>query len=184
MTRPARAVEAALVIGVGNALRGDDAAGLVVAGHIRALGPPGVEVVEHQGDPVSLMDTWSHRDSVYLVDAVVADGTPGSVHRFDPVSSPLPALFGRRGTHGAGVAEAIELARVLGLLPPHLTVYGIAGSSFVPGADLSPAVSRAVTEVCVQLLRELPAQAGGAPVVPRGQRPGQGTRAHGPTAGG
>jgi hydrogenase maturation protease len=147
--------EPVLVIGVGNAYRGDDAAGLVVAEHLSAVAPPGVEVIGHAGDPVSLMQSWDRRRRVYLVDAVVAGGEPGSVYRFDPVADPLDTRFGRRGTHGAGVAEATELARALGCLPPCLTGYGIEGGSFTTGAGLSPAVRRAVTVVCERLLREL-----------------------------
>lgn len=165
--RPSRSAPV-LVIGVGNAYRGDDAAGLVAAGRIGAAASPGVEVIEHPGDPVSLMDVWAGRESVYLVDTVVAGGAPGAVLRFDALADPLPARFGRRGTHGAGVAEAIGLARVLGLLPSHLTIYGITGTSFTPGADLSPAVRRAVSEVCAQLRDEL----------------AQGTGLQGPMAGG
>jgi hydrogenase maturation protease len=148
------APEPVLVIGVGNAYRGDDAAGLAVAGYLRALAPAGIDVVEHAGDPVSLMDAWGGYDRVYLVDAVVAGGVPGSVYRFDPGAGSLAAWSGGRGTHGAGVAEAIGLARALSLLPPRLTVYGIEGGSFDLSADLSPAVRRAVTDVCARLWQE------------------------------
>ena len=157
-----------LVIGVGHADRGDDAAGLVVADRVRATAPRGVEVIEHSGDLISLMDAWAGRERVYLIDAVVAGGGPGTVLRFDARADPPPARFGRQGTHGAGVAEAIELARVLGLLPSRLTIYGITGSSFTLGAGLSPAVLRAVSAVCAQVRDELT----------------QGTNVHGPTAGG
>ena len=143
------------MIGVGNAYRGDDAAGLAVAGCLRALVPAGVDVVEHGGDPASLMDAWRGYDRVYLVDAVVAGGAPGSVYRIDAATGSLAAQFRHRGTHGAGVAEAVQLAQVLGLLPPHLTVYGIEGGSFDLGSGLSPAVRSAVTDVCARLSQEL-----------------------------
>jgi hydrogenase maturation protease len=145
-----------LVIGVGNAYRGDDAAGLAVAGYLRALVPADVDIVEHAGDPVSLMDAWCGYGRVYLVDAVVAGGVPGSVYRFDADGEgALAARSGGRGTHGAGVAEAVQLAQVLGLLPPHLTVYGIEGGSFDLGSVLSRAVRSAVTDVCARLSQEI-----------------------------
>ena len=143
-----------LVIGVGNAYRGDDAVGLVVAERLSALAPPAVEVIGHPGDPVSLMDSWDRRH-VFLVDAVTAGGAAGTVHRLDLLAAPVPASLGHRGTHGAGVAEAVELARALDRLPARLICYGIEGGSFTVGAGLSPAVRDAVTEVCHQLLAEL-----------------------------
>ena len=155
MTAATPPPEPVLVIGVGNAYRGDDAAGLAVARRLRALAPAGIDIVEHAGDPASLMDAWCGYGRVYLVDAVVAGGAPGSVYRIDAATGSLAAQFGRRGIHGAGVAEAVQLAQVLGLLPPHLTVYGIEGGSFDLGSGLSPAVRSAVTDVCARLSQEI-----------------------------
>jgi hydrogenase maturation protease len=57
-------------------------------------------------------------------------------------------------SHAVGLAEVIELGRVLKQLPPHLSVVGIEGADFRPGAGLSPAVARAVPKA-VRLVRAL-----------------------------
>ena len=72
-----------LVIGIGNAYRGDDAAGLAVAEWLRATAPPEIEVMRHEGEPVSLLETWDQVPVVYLVDAMASGAEPGSVYRFD-----------------------------------------------------------------------------------------------------
>jgi len=46
-------------------------------------------------------------------------------------------------SHGLGVLEAIELGRVLGMLPDRLVVYGIVGRDFQHGQGLSPEVEHA-----------------------------------------
>jgi hydrogenase maturation protease len=46
-----------------------------------------------------------------------------------------------------GLADAIELARALGRLPPRVTVYGIEGERFDTGAPLSDSVAGAIDEV-------------------------------------
>jgi len=51
------------------------------------------------------------------------------------------------------VAEAVELTRALGRLPPSLVVYAIEGHAFEPGDALSPEVARAVTRLAEMLLR-------------------------------
>jgi len=53
------------------------------------------------------------------------------------------------------VAEAIELARALGQLPPKLVVYGIEGKDFSAGVGLSPEVEGRIAELTERVLREL-----------------------------
>jgi hydrogenase maturation protease len=83
---------------------------------------------------------------------------------------PLPALFSRVSTHAFGVAEAIELARALGQLPPALVVYGVEGATFEAGAGLSAAVAAAVPQVVAQVRQELLALTDGS--TPRCVPPG------------
>lgn len=154
-----------LVIGIGNAWRGDDAAGLAVARRLRAIVPPGVDVLEHPGEPVSLIDEWAGADTVYLADAVCSGGVPGTLHRLDATARPLGALFGRRGTHAVGLADTVELARALGALPRRVVGYGIEGACFAAGAGLSPPVRRAVSVVSARLLAEASAPDGRPPLV-------------------
>jgi hydrogenase maturation protease len=144
-----------LVIGIGNPTRGDDAAGLLVARHIReAASPREVTVTELAGDQLALLDAWTGAREVYLIDAVCSGGTPGTVYRFD-AAEPLTAHFWHHGTHTFSLADVIELGRALGRLPGRLHGYGIEGGTFEPGAPLSAEVEAAVQAVTVLLLREL-----------------------------
>ena len=146
-----------LVIGIGNTYRGDDAAGLAVAEWLRPSAPPGVGVLRHEGEPISLLEEWDQAAMVYLVDAMACDGEPGSVYRFDAADGPLTQRFRPRGSHALGVADAIELGRALGRLPGRLVGYGIEGGCFDTGASLSPQVREAVALVAERLLEELAA---------------------------
>jgi hydrogenase maturation protease len=143
-----------LVIGAGNELRRDDAAGLEVARRLAVV--PGVEVREARGDMTSLADLWDAANRVVVVDAARSGAPPGSVHRFDATSDPLPAAFGRGSTHALGVADAVELARALGRLPATLIVYGIEGEDFSAGAGLSEAAVRGVEEAATRIAGEIP----------------------------
>jgi len=143
-----------LVIGIGNPDRGDDAAGLAVARTVRAAAPAGVTVVELDGDQLALLDAWDGAADVYVVDAACAGGEPGSVYRFDG-SAPLGGEFSRRGTHLLSLADVIELARALRLLPARLTGYGIEGAAYELGAPLSPQAETAARTVAEQILHAL-----------------------------
>jgi hydrogenase maturation protease len=152
------------VIGVGNPWRGDDAAGLLAARQLRDLAPPGAEVAELEGEPISLLDAWEGAASVIVVDAVSSGAPVGTVHRVDALSERLPGPLAGPSTHTLGLAEAIELGRALDRLPPGLIVYGIEGERFEAGEGLTPAVEEAVGEALAAIVDELQAavSAGGA----------------------
>ena len=144
-----------LVIGIGNAFRGDDGIGLLVAQRLRELALPGVIVLEQSGEGTALVEAWGAAERAIVVDAVSSGSQPGALHRFEVNEQPLPAHFSGRSTHTFGLAEAVELARQLDRLPPRLVIYGIEGKSFAPGAELSPEVKAAAGTVIEQLAQEL-----------------------------
>lgn len=143
------------VVGVGNRFRRDDAAGLEVASRLRVTRPPGVRVLEEEGEPASLIDSWTLMQEALLVDAVSSDAEPGTLHRFDATHEPLPAELFRPSTHALGVADAVELARQLDRLPSRIAVYGIEGENFEAGQGLSPAVEATVQALVDELHEEL-----------------------------
>jgi len=144
-----------LIIGVGNEFRGDDAAGLAVSRRIAALKLPHIQVIELNGEGADLIEAWQGVESVYLIDAVSAQGLVGSVYLFDAQKQPLPVQYFGISSHAFGVAEAIEISRSLGQLPPKFVVYGIGCRNFDPGSNLSPEVRQAVENVIRQLLQEI-----------------------------
>jgi len=144
-----------VVIGVGNAYRGDDAVGLAVAERVRDAVPKDVVVLECEQEPTRLVDAWDGADVAVVVDACAGDDAPGTVHRFDAGDGPLPARVFRSSTHAFGVGDAVELSRALGRLPARLVVYGIGGASFAAGAGLSGPVESALDGVVEAIARDL-----------------------------
>jgi hydrogenase maturation protease len=143
------------VIGIGNALRSDDAAGLEVARLLEGTLPEGVELLEREGEPTSLIDSWEGAGAVWVVDAVSSGAEPGTVHRHDATEQALPAALFRTSTHHFGLAEAVELARALGRLPERTVVYGIEGASFQTGEMLSPEIEAAAARVADAVREEV-----------------------------
>jgi hydrogenase maturation protease len=146
-----------VILGVGNDLRGDDAAGLEVVRRIRSQAvPDGVAACERPGDPLGLLDAWSGCAAAVVVDAMRLDGgEPGAIRRHDAGRARLPAgAAGRGSTHAASVAEAIELARMLRRLPPRVIVYAVQGARFELGAGLSVAVRAALPALAAAVRAE------------------------------
>jgi hydrogenase maturation protease len=144
-----------LVIGIGNPDRGDDAIGLVVVRRLRELAPGGIEIAEADGEPAGLVEMLGGRPAVWLIDAAGPGNDPGTVRRFDVGAEPLPVALGSPSSHGLGVAEAIELARALGVLPAACVVFTIEAAGFEPGAPLTPAVAAAGETVACRLQVEV-----------------------------
>ena len=136
-----------LILGCGNDDRSDDAAGLLV---VRRLCELGIDAHEHAGDALGLIEAWSGAQEVVVTDAVVSGTSPGTITRWD-AAVPLPAGEFRCSTHNLGLAEAVELARVLGRLPAKLTIYGIEATCFdrggKPSAEVRDGAERLAAEI-------------------------------------
>ncbi len=147
--------EKIIVIGIGNEFRGDDAAGLLVVRWLKEKPLVGVALTEQSGEATALMDIMSRAGTVMIVDAVQSGAEAGTIHRYDASEQAMPAQFLRCSTHNFSVHDAIEMARALEKLPSRLRIYGIEGSQFEPGSELTPAVQTAVVEVAQRINEEL-----------------------------
>ncbi len=145
----------AILIGVGNPFRGDDGIGGVIVRQIREEIPSDVKVLEETGDGAELLEAWTGADCVILVDAVQSGAPPGTLYRFDAQAEKLPTWFSHSSTHSFGVAEAIELARLMEDMPSQLIVYGVEGLDFSPGTELSPDVLEVIPVAVHLILREI-----------------------------
>jgi hydrogenase maturation protease len=144
-----------LVIGIGNAYRGDDGVGVAVARHLKERAPRDLEILEATGECTFLMEYWKDAKVVILVDALQSGARPGTVFRFCTPSQPFPTRFSRHSTHALGIGAAIELARAMNRLPPCLIIYGIEGKNFQAGFGLSPEVAAAVGKVGDCILEDI-----------------------------
>lgn len=145
----------ALVLGVGNEYRGDDAVGILLCRRLAEQAQPQFAVAEHNGEGVALLHMWQGAELVIVIDAVQSGAHAGKIFRFDVAMQTIPTQFFHYSTHAFSLAEAIELGRILNRLPRHLIVYGIEGENFTAGAPLSAAVAQAMPEVLAQVMRDL-----------------------------
>jgi hydrogenase maturation protease len=148
-----------VVIGVGNSMRRDDGAGIVVVERARPLLPRGVVVRTLSGEATGLLDAWAGADLAVVVDAVRWDHPPATgVIRIDAIAqSEALAGWASGGTssHGLGVAEAVALGRALDRLPPRLVLLLVTLAEEGHGAGLSPAVERHVDDAVEQVVAEV-----------------------------
>lgn len=151
------------VLALGNADRGDDGLGPAVAARLHGRLPAGAELRVCGGDALGLIEGWVGLAALICADASAPAGEPGRIRRLETAMDELVAE--PASCHGFGLAEALALARVLGLAPPRLVVYAVEGRSFRIGAPLSAEVAAAAEAVAGRILGEVgrllrPAEAG------------------------
>lgn len=143
-----------LIIGIGNAWRGDDGAGPAVVARVAPHLAPGQRAIAVGSDPLPLMDAWVDTERVIVVDAVVSGSPPGTVHHLVDATR-LPPGIRPASSHLLGLGELLALAEALGVLPARIEFFGIEAERVEPATELGPAVEAGVQEVCGRILESL-----------------------------
>lgn len=141
----------ALVVGIGHPFRRDDGIGPLVAEKLAAMNLDGVDVLIHHGEGTDLMVRWRGYGLVVLVDATVSGAVAGTVRCWDG-AEPLPTSCFAKTSHVFGLGEAVEMARLLGDLPPRVHIIGIEGGDFSPGQTITPSVLERLDEVVMMVV--------------------------------
>lgn len=151
---PLASRRAILVVGYGNTLRGDDAAGPRAAEAVARWGLPGVVVkIVHQLTPELAEDLASASLAIFI-DARLADRADAvEVRPIEPLDSGLGAALG----HVTDPRRLLALTRSIYETCASSWLYTVPAVDFSVAERLSPATERGVQEV----LRRLAVQLGG-----------------------
>jgi hydrogenase maturation protease len=149
------------VIGIGQSLRGDDAAGIVAVRlwnetYQQEVNRPLVQVELAELPGIGLLDLLEGTRGAILVDAVSSEAAPGTIHVLN--EDQLEAFsMGAASAHGWGVAETLALGRKLNVhtLPEILTLVGIEAGQLKVGGDLSEAVRSAMPKVAYTIEQQV-----------------------------
>ena len=148
-----------LVLGLGNPLCQDDGVGVVAITRLleRWSPGPGVRVMEGGTLGLWLLPLLESYRNVLLVDAIRADGEPGTLVRIEGEEVARAAAH-RLSVHQVGVGDLMDAAQLRGTLPPRLTLVGMVPEAVSLGLGLTPRVAQAlpalierVIETCAEL---------------------------------
>jgi len=143
-----------LVLCLGNRDRGDDGIGPAVAARLDGRLQEGAVLSVRSGDMLALIEDWRGFDALVCVDAAAPMIGPGTIHRMDLGAQELPRDMAFVSSHAFGLAEAVALARTLGLAPPSIVVYAVEGANFEAGAPMSPQAAQAIGQVADRVAAE------------------------------
>lgn len=134
-----------LVLGLGNVLCGDDGLGVAAVHRLQRCyaEPEGALVLDGGTLGLSLLPYLEDAEAAILVDAIRAEGPPGSFVRLEG-DEVAPAVAARLSCHQIGVADLLEAARWRGRSPWRLVLLGLVPETLALGVALSPGVAAAL----------------------------------------
>jgi hydrogenase maturation protease len=144
-----------LILGIGNSLAGDDGLGGRAVEGLAAAGglPEGVRLLDAGVLAMDILAWVAPGEAVVILDAVHADGEPGTLYRFglDEIAAPAELPL---SVHDLGLAHALQAARHMGR-PLRGTLLGVEPGRIEPfTTGLSPAVAAALPALQAAALRE------------------------------
>jgi len=149
-----------LVLGLGNPILSDDAAGIKVAREVaKQLNSPKVTVAETSEAGFSLLDSIGGYDKVIIIDAIqTKNGNAGQVYRMETEDfSFAKHLY---SPHQINLATSLELGKMLNLaMPQEITIFAVEAKDITSfNEKCTPEVEKAIPEVVKMVLQELHAK--------------------------
>jgi hydrogenase maturation protease len=147
-----------LVLGLGNVVCTDDGAGIAALHQLirEYTMPEGVRALDGGTLGLSLLPLVDSADQVIMVDAVNAEGPPGTLVRIEG-DEVAPAVYERLSPHQIGVADLLAGASLIGKYPDRVIILGVVPESIELGLERTPAVAAAIPELVRQVVEELTA---------------------------
>lgn len=135
-----------LVLGLGNSILTDDAAGLRVIDELKnLLLNPDVTVDRTEAGGINLLEYLEGYDRAIIVDSVqLPAGKPGQIYCLQPGDLPATRYTGL--THGIDFPTILELGKMLGMkMPAEIWIFAIQAQDVLTiGEKCTPAVAEAI----------------------------------------
>lgn len=136
-----------LVMGLGNRVMADDAAGLFSLERFRETFEGGEDLAFLEGGTLGLelLVYMEGYDNVLILDCLVGVGAPGDVVTVE--GEKVHTAFERSlSPHQMGIRDLVSVLDLMDRMPRHLAIVGIVGSEIDVGLELTPPVAQALPE--------------------------------------
>ena len=148
-----------LILGVGNLLLSDEGAGLHVIRRLqeRYVLPGDVQILDGGTLGMDLLYYLEGCATLLIIDAVETGKAPGWLIRLE--GEAVPAFLSVKvSPHQIGVPDMLFAAKLKGIDPPDIVLWGVQPESLEIGLELSPVVESQVDVLVGKLREELEAR--------------------------
>lgn len=143
-----------LVLGFGNATRGDDGIGVHAIAHLetRALTIPGVRLLDGGTSTLELLEHIELCDNLIVIDAAELHAPAGEIRCFVDTEMDRQLGGAKRTAHEVALRDLIDMARLRDALPRRRALIGIQPHATGWSATPSPQVLEALPDVCERVM--------------------------------
>ena len=145
-----------LIIGVGNLLLSDEGVGIHVAQRMLRdyRLPEEILVLDGGTLGLDLLYYLEGIENLLLIDAVLMNKEPGTLKRMADDEVPSYMSF-KMSPHHIGIPDMLFAAKLKGLYPPNVVLWGVQPGLVEIGLELSPPVAAQVEPLLGHILQEL-----------------------------
>ena len=149
----------AVVLGIGNTILTDEAAGVRAA---MALAdayriPDNVQVIDGGTSGMEMIEDLSDLDLLVVIDVVKTGAAPGTVVKI--AGDDIPVFFRRKlSPHQIALPDVLASLELLGTMPREIVVLGVEPVSLELGMEMTPTVAEKIPRLVDMALTELAAR--------------------------
>ena len=149
----------AVVLGIGNTILSDEAAGVraVEALEKAFRMPANVLVIDGGTSGMEMIEDLSNVDLLVVIDVVKTGAAPGTVVRI--AGADIPVFFRNKlSPHQIGLPDVLASLELLDAIPKEIVVLGVEPISLELGMDMTPTVAATIPQLVDMAVTELTAR--------------------------
>jgi hydrogenase maturation protease len=146
----------AVVLGIGNTILTDEAAGVRAAEMLERNYdiPDNVQVIDGGTSGMEMIEDLSHLDFLIVLDVVKTGAAPGTVVKI--AGNEIPVFFRRKlSPHQIGLPDVLASLELLGTMPKEIIVLGVEPISLELGMEMTATIAAKVPELVDITVAEL-----------------------------
>lgn len=146
----------AVVIGIGNTILTDEAAGVRVVEALEQAyqAPSNVQFIDGGTSGMEMIEELSHLDILIVVDVVKTGAAPGTVVKIS--GDAIPVFFRKKlSPHQIALPDVLACLELLDTMPNEIIVLGVEPVSLELGMEMTPTVARQVPVLAEMAAAEL-----------------------------
>ncbi len=149
----------AVVLGIGNTILTDEAAGVRA---VEALErdyrlPANVQAIDGGTSGMEMIEDLSNLDFLIVIDVVKTGAAPGTVVRI--AGNQIPVFFRNKlSPHQIGLPDVLASLELLDAIPKEIVVLGVEPISLELGMEMTPTVAAKIPQLVAMAVAELTAR--------------------------